>query len=305
MKLHEFWRATYRHQRYLADVDLDIVTARMRHLVENLTILTEGAKIGVRPVEGSDEALWIAFTHTLEELVLRGANPPKGFMDGASIPKPRGRGPRAIEAARTYPGALTGRLVKYGRRDDVRAMHDAGVFRVCPASFYNDPSLNPARSDDELSVTFFAQPRDVAITTMDGRPIEPIRPVELSFRTQADYYVWCCSKCYDYRLFDDFDADACLVIFDSERFARLLIEALEARKPGWMGLGSSVNYIDPYQPSSDGRPFVQMTKHFRHYYQQEYRVVWLPPKPEECATLEPLFVELGDLEGLADVIALD
>jgi hypothetical protein len=43
-------------------------------------------------------------------------------------------------------------------------------------------------------------------------------------------------------------------------------------------------------------------KRIQYLYQNEYRFVWTAPAG---ATLEPFFVELGTLEGIAEVIELE
>jgi hypothetical protein len=304
MQLHEYWRTIYRSNRYLARVELASVVRRLRELIENLTTLTDGNKIGVRPVKGADESLWAAFTHAHEELVLRDESFPVDFMKGASVPKPTAVGQRAIAAARSYPKDLAGMMVKYGERRYVHDMLERGTFQIRPASSYNDPSLNPAQADDELSITLYAQPHEVTLRTIDGRPIEPVAPVEVSFTTQSDYYVWCCSRCYDFRLFDDFSYDSCLLISDIERLTRLLVAALQDQNPGWQAVASDVVYVDPFRPPHGGRPFVHFVKHFRYYYQQEFRIVWLPPEPARATVIKPALVNIGPLTEFCDVIDL-
>jgi hypothetical protein len=158
MQFHEQWRINYRANRYLAKVELAAVVRRLKELVENLTTLTANNKVGVRPATGHDEELWVAFTHTHEELILRSESPPLDFMRGASVPKPTPLGQRAIEAARAHPKGVKNMSVKYGKREHIHNMLERGVFQISPATSYDDPSLNAAQADDELSITLYAQP---------------------------------------------------------------------------------------------------------------------------------------------------
>ncbi|HEX5081915.1 MAG TPA: ABC transporter permease [Blastocatellia bacterium] len=50
-------------------------------------------------------------------------------------------------------------------------------------------------------------------------------------------------------------------------------------------------------------PSVYFAKHFRYWYQQEYRVVWTPPTP--IAKLPPLDVEMGNLKDICEIICLN
>jgi hypothetical protein len=47
-----------------------------------------------------------------------------------------------------------------------------------------------------------------------------------------------------------------------------------------------------------------MTKHFRYYYQREFRIVWLPPEPTQAMSLTPVFLDIGNLSDFCDVIDL-
>jgi hypothetical protein len=45
-----------------------------------------------------------------------------------------------------------------------------------------------------------------------------------------------------------------------------------------------------------------MTKHFRFAYQCEYRMVWVPPIPQN--DLKPFVITIGSLKGIATLIPL-
>ena len=151
--------------------------------------------------------------------------------------------------------------------------------RVSLASTYNDPSLNTAQKDSELSLGFQIDASGMTAKSEDGQDLGPIHSAKLSLDAPADYYVFCCSHTFDFRLFGDFDADSCLVIDDSQRFAKELeTELAELVDIEGMGYGP-VQYIDPVRGAHlyfrEERPIVQMSKHLRYFYQNEYRLVWV------------------------------
>jgi hypothetical protein len=69
--------------------------------------------------------------------------------------------------------------------------------------------------------------------------------------------------------------------------------------PGWHATVNAVEYYDPLLVTP-GEVDVLTCKHFRYAYQKEVRVAWLPPGPIQ--TLEPIFVELGSLSDIAEVL---
>ena len=131
--------------------------------------------------------------------------------------------------------------------------------------------------------------------------LRPSGNIRVTQKSRTDYYVYCLSTVYDYRLFDDFDADSCLIIGNAEAFLASLISAFEAKCPAWYGWHSEVRYIDPLN-ISDNNIDVFFGKHFRYSYQKEYRAVWLPEKEQQ--NLGPVLLKVDGLADCADLITL-
>jgi len=203
-------------------------------------------------------------------------------------------------------------LVKYGEPRFLRQALDEGRFRIAPASYYSDPTLNPAQRDDEQSrqlidaateLTSTLGPLGDTITSSErGLYTHPVQVV-------VDYYIFCVAGGWYLRLFDDFDADACLVITDPQRFARELSEAVRRTLPGWHCAFESVRYIDPVQPvtslsDEERRSFMPfLCKDFRYWYQHEVRAAWLPPTAKGAdAKLDYLYVTLESLVDYCELI---
>jgi len=66
----------------------------------------------------------------------------------------------------------------------------------------------------------------------------------------SGFLMLCVAGGYQLRLFDDFDANACLVITDSIRFLSRLKEAVGEAQPGWHSGNALVQYVDPVQQLS-------------------------------------------------------
>jgi len=250
----------------------------------------------------------ILWTHILEEYALRGLGlPAMSGRDEVLLPKASWlRAPRAADAIKEKQLISGNYLVKYGG-EYLRETLKTGRIRLGPAASYGDPSLNPAIRDDELEISLELLPSETSMHLVDKstgqkkNEIHPTGNVTAKYRSDTDYYVYCLSSVYDFRLYDDFTATCCLIITNPKEFISRLIRRFVEQFPGWDGWGDSVVYIDPLNPSRRGVT-VFFNKHFRFAYQKEYRVVFIHPSAKNL--LDPIFLELGSLENFAELIVL-
>ncbi len=90
----------------------------------------------------------------------------------------------------------------------------------------------------------------------------------------SGFLMLCLAGGYQLRLFDDFDANAFLVITDSIRLLSRLKEAVGEAQPGWHSGNALVQYLDPVQQLSGRQAIDRQTfapffcKHFRYHYQK-------------------------------------
>ncbi len=107
------------------------------------------------------------------------------------------------------------------------------------------------------------------------------------------------------KLFSDFDADSCIVIYDLHKFAQRVFVAARQILPAfeWHGVCRSVRYFDPYFPPSGSDPSFDpfTSKHFRYAYQNEVRFTWLPETLARPLAPE-LYLELGDISDICQLI---
>lgn len=283
MKRYEVWQHDYHRDRYLSHLTHAQLDHRFRDILLNWMILTDGNKIGLPPIsEGT--AFWAElWSHVLEEYKIRFGGPTPGTINPIETVDP-GK-PGAADAA-AMVAALSARerarFTKFGKCKYLKKAWKRGRLRINPASSYSDPSLNRAIRDDELRIDACPRPSEVSVPT--------------SMESTTDYYVYCVSTKVSPRLFQDFEADACIMFDHSERFGERFAKALEERLPGWRIMCNQVRYVDPVRDPLLPEAFF-FTKHFRYSYQTEFRYVCLPPEPIE--RLVPLDIVLGSLRDIS------
>lgn len=308
MKRHEWWRHDYRQRRYLEHAASDELKQRFQDLMDNVCDFTAEGKLAMKnPLQDGD--CMIRFTHLLEELDLRGeAVRPEmvqgGHFDGRRYVSAK----RAAELWNGLDVPSGTYLLKFGKLKYLRPLVNVGNLRIAPASFYHDPSLNFAVRDSELEFTeeyygakIHHPPNgDYSIPQDQWIEMPIIGNVKSTLRSDSDYYIACFSSSYEYRLYDDFEADGCLVIKDIVRFVNSFKARMEEVVPGWNFSFDGVDYRDPYHPNPKLNIF--FCKHFRYAYQKEFRFVWEPPTKRE--SLEPIHLELGPLKDYCELLIL-
>ncbi|MEP1584240.1 MAG: hypothetical protein ABJK18_16990, partial [Marinobacter sp.] len=81
MTRNEFWRLSYRRDRYLEFLSQDELEARACDVMGNMTFLSAKGQIGLRAFAEGGEYWMRLWTHTLEEFVLRYGPYPNGFTN--------------------------------------------------------------------------------------------------------------------------------------------------------------------------------------------------------------------------------
>lgn len=311
----ELWQMQYRAKRYLQHLSLEDLAQRFNDILANLTVLTEDGTIGcLRPSEGEGVYWWMVCTHVLDEWFLRGETLPRLGPLARTAQVPRSTWPQPPQALKALQGRkATNILAKYGKRQHLRESLHKGLVRIVPASSYSDPSLNRAIKDNELEISVLIPSSDIRVKIpaySGGPPVVPVQVLDnvtYTWRSKTDYFVYCLSMALDCRLFDDFQADACLIITQPKEFIERLESAFERAMSGWSGISRPVQYVDPFLQAgplrtSGGKLDVHLCKHFRYSYQREYRCIWLPDHAQQSLT--PVFLELGSLEDCCEIIEL-
>lgn len=225
----------------------------------------------------------------------RVARPDPGILEPAT---------RLLRGIDEPPGEY---LVRYGRLRHMRALVADGSVRLRRASYYaTDQSLNRARADHEgrielalppgASVPGLATVRSWGELVMERR--SPTGRRDVIVESGLEPYVYCLSNAMPPRLFEDFEADACVLIHDVEDFLNALGRTVAVQLGrGMFSAAGPVTYYDPARTGVDVRltPFL---KHHRFRYQREYRVFFVPPRDESPMVLD---LRMGSQEHCASV----
>jgi hypothetical protein len=297
------WRKEYRSRRPYAHLTEEQLCERYGSLLENVV---EFDDYGRAFIARSSLPYWTKrLCWTEEEFRSRSLEERTGELQQRELARER---PQIVAARRLWsrvkPIEFGSSIVKFGRRLHVQDMFEKGRFRIAPAASYNDPSLNVALRDDELGAQVFFPAGTQLRMELDGeyRDIPGIAGAIRFDRRCDNFYLFSAADRFDPRLFDEFLADACLVVRDVQQFGPALVRGFAAVSGVTRFVSGSVHYLDPLHPDDAGH-LVDMTKNFRYEYQHEWRVAWrtAQPLPEGAV---PVFVEIGPLGNCCEAFYL-
>ena len=300
LERHIVIRLEYERDRYMEHLSHIQLMQRINDIMRNIHQVDEKGRITL-DTEDSRLYYWMdRFTEAHHEAQLRqipkdvlgqGATKDYPFPAGSDRPKRIGM----VVAETDIPDGHY--LVRYGRYEHIKEAYDSGHIRLGPAASYDDPSLNPARQDEEL-VSRIDIDTDV-FRVFGPRAINIGRRHPIMGTFDRNFYILCCSSSLRERLFLDFNADACLLITNPDMFKERLLKGISQVLPGYSFQAERVEYYDPLWVSpTEIRPI--FWKHFRHAYQEEIRFAAIPPEPVK--DLEPVYVSLGCLENIATIV---
>lgn len=291
-----------RYMEYLSKEELE---QRAIDIFSNLMILSSDGKISLRKIDNYGLYWMDLWTELLEEFLIRYGDFPNGFesnfLKEAKIVK-SDIDNKAKLAIEKIGGIKDNCLYKYSKKKYNLESLKYGKFRIAPASFYNNSSLNYAIKDDELVFDLFQHPRNVSIKVQkNNQIINPIGNLKRTYELNINYYIQCLSTSYEYRKFDDFEADSCLVIYDIEQFIKKVEQKLLEKYENFEFCFAEVEYIDPLKYNK--KPLVFFSKHFKYSYQDEFRIILVPNEPK--FDLEEFFIEIGSMEEYAKIVLIN
>lgn len=311
MPRHEVWRRQYRNHRYCRHLTQLELNQRFRDVFVNMLRLTDKAKIGL-PAMDAEGVRWMeTWTHVLEEMALRHGPAPNGFtpdiLHNEPVPDFVGELGRKCAHVLSERGLQPNQVfIKYGKPGHMTALFKRGEIRVQCASYYGDAAHNGAVRDDELSLALslplsrveilkiVANPEDVPEECIEQR-------MDLNYRHDRDYWLFCVTRSIEPRLFVDFNASACVIIRDAEEFKRRLKQVTASAFSGTTYSDGDATYVDPLQPNST-KINIPFSKHFRYAYQEEFRFVWQPSERFDKLTYVDLTI--GPLGDIAELVLL-
>lgn len=299
------WRNDYLNSPYLSHLYSTELEERANDIISLISVLDSSGRLSVLTDKDMNVEMWIKWTHVLAEMEKRHGPFPNGFTNGfvkaANVVNPTfPAAPLGKNAVDKIGGVQPGWLFKFSKKKYVQAMYHSGVFKITPASFYNDPSLNAAVRDDELVFKGSASTKLKPVTKI-GKITASYGRIEYSVKARTNYYVCCFASSFTNREFADFEADSCLVIKEPRLFIDRLVKAGCNVLPGFEGFAGNVKYLDPLL-CDPLKIDVNFAKHFRYAYQNEYRAIWAPR--EAAADLPVSFITIGPLDDIAEIVEL-
>ena len=300
-------RLEYERDRYLRHLDDARLRRRGKDIFRNLHQIDGIGRVTLEQTEVTGHWMRV-FTELLHEVQLRGYGPEflgRGIREGIPLPTAE-----AAELFRNAAGTVNAvvppsypYLVKYLKPEYAHDAITRGKILLNPASRYRDPSLDPARFDEELmrnidvDMSLFPFVRD-GRNTFQGGPVGRL-PQALAF--SRNFLVYCLSGRLRTRLFADFDVTAALIIKEPDEFLSRLIGAARLQLPGWIVHARRIEYYDPLNVSpGEVRPL--FWKDFAYAYQEEVRIACTPPP--DLTEVARVFLELGPLGEIADIISV-
>lgn len=304
---HALLRKEYQRDRYMAHLDREELKRRARHIFAAFYQVDERGRITL----DNDDPRTLFWMDRFAEIQQEYTHRSLGHSDlGGHLGQDQSisRGLNNVfsaagRAVASLPHPSQPYIVKYGLRQHVEQMIE-GKVRLAPAASYDDPSLNAARRDEELRRHLDFDMSILPFGTPTNSPSFVGTPATGRMRTTAsfprNFYVCCLSRRLRARLFNDFDADACLVIYDPEAFLRRFRTALATMQPDLDVNAAPVEYYDPLNVSPS-EVVVPFWKHFRYACQEEVRITATPPE-NHSENLAVHFLELGELRDISETL---
>jgi hypothetical protein len=290
----ELWEFEYKVYRYLERVTDESLLERYKGIIRNMKALVSQERNFIPIKDFLSSWYWFRKEHqTRLEFALRGLSIPPELNDGLTFYVGTDNAPIRPK----HPNSADV-LFRYDKKTHITNLAQKGEVRLRPASGFKDLEGDKARHDEECSKIAFLPGNHTRITTSAGVEIPIIGDVEHKVST-FNYYVFCMACDWDKQLFTDFEADACIVIKDTEQFASSIESAAANQLAGWRFHHNPVQYFDPYERQKNEYFDASMSKDFRFAYQREYRFLWAPQNGSEPDGFK--FLELGNLENFSEV----
>jgi hypothetical protein len=324
-------RALYHFRRYLRAVSEDDLHTRIGYLIANVAYISERNRYSTNNLYSNYWRTKLA--HAAEELAIRGATETVSSNVLQRLP---GLGFATPQEPALKHDAKVGVLFRYDKLKHLRKLLTLGeIWLRCGST--SDPTNDFARNDpNELCIQLRLPADELNVDLSPEAP--PLRHDVETFAfkiyQKTDFFMFCLSTAYDWRLFGDFsagpssadpeDAIACLVITDPSEFGRRFLSAairsLRDNHPelshGFEMSARSACYYDPYDPDEcvplfDDPLLRPFAKRREYTYQHEFRYVIRPNLPSDFVpTYAPAdtpkfqreFLYLGSLEDIAYII---
>ncbi len=306
LRRQDWWSLDYFKDPYLIHATSQKLHKRYQDLAGNSYELDASGKIS--PVLGKAHETWTSLAlHVQEELFARKIRPLRADED-IHLPIPSfPEAPPGLRILDNTQLPKTPYLVKCGKEEHIRAMVENGEIQISPASSYSEKSHTIAIQDQsELELLAYRATSSISGDFFGIDPRDSIRAgrreIEVR-RNLPNFYMFCTSHRYDFRLLSDFGSNAIAFIERPDVFLSRLVEGVAKTRPELVPRLGAVQYYDPYFVSDWSYSADGFLKHFRYAYQNEFRICWNSPldSPFEA---KPFFINIGSMTEYAKFIFL-
>jgi len=295
------WRRMYVSNRYLSSISIYDLEKRLDHILGNLLIFSKDGSLSFdqsKQMSGLVER----YIHLEEEMSQRDISIDL-VNEAGKYSKKYQNIVKAIDIQINRKHITAKYLVIFGQKVYFERTIKFGKIRIKPASDYNDFDLIESVRDDELSQTLILPKGTKLRRKMSSGEFEElngIQSISVTNNYPTDFYIYCMSTAFQPRLFDDFKADACILIYDIPMFLNKFHDYLKIYYSDWLIESNNVRYFDPFFPTK--LLSIPFNKHFNYWYQSEFRIAFKPRTPVK--KLEIIYPEIGSLENCCELILL-
>lgn len=299
-------RQQYERNRYLSKEDISWIEQRRSALESCLWQVGLDGRPKILPASKIRSGLLDRLVEVLLEQELRRSSPDRmtATFRADQLLKRVSEGKSFTDLSRKCALPDIG-FYKFGESKYLSASLKLGQFLIKPASAYNDPSLTVAQKDNELENWSILRGQTMMVQihgkTSAGEPVTigPEQGVRtMAGHTMPNFYVWCCARRYDARMFSEFGYDSVLIVRKPDVFEERLLDSVNRLRPDLVGISKPVQYYDPF--FTDIKTLEKgFSKSIEYSYQQEGRFIW---RTSATKIFEQFFVELGSLEDIAELV---
>jgi hypothetical protein len=324
-------RSDYHRRRYLECLTEDELHLRIGYMIANVTYVSSRNRYSTNNLYAN---YWKdRLAHVAEELVIRGSANPVPSDVLRHLPKLGFLTPRAA-ALQNQPRAMS--LYRYDKLKHLRSLRTDGEIYLRCASTNGAPN-DFARDDaNEMCIRLRLLAQDLELNSDSPELAEKqwLKFIDLKINQKTDFFMFCLSQVYDWRLFGDFNDNVptddpderigCLVITNPNEFARRF--AAEAKRfknehDSQFSHALRLNaqkafYYDACDPQECAPLFeegdiLSFAKQRQFTYQHEFRFVLRPDlpndffphqTPSEIPHFQRAFLKLGNLEDISYII---
>jgi hypothetical protein len=327
-------RALYHCRRYIKHLSDDDIRLRIGYLIANVAYVSERKRYSVNNLYSNYWRTKLA--HAAEELAIRNCT---GEISSDVLRHLPALGFATPQEPTLKHGEKSNTVFRYDKLKYIRRLQSHGEIKLRCGST-EDPAIDFARNDsDELCITLqlLSQDLDMECSSKTISLGDESETVKISIYQKTDFFMFCLSRVYDWRLFGDFgsgfDPDdrenkmSCLVITDLEefgrRFAAAAAQLLEGRHSEFGHHARLISrdacYYDPCDarecaPLFEEPLLLPFAKRHEFSYQREFRFVIRPDLPADFVPayapvdiprFERAFIQLGSLEDISYIVPAD